>query len=386
MKSALRSLLVIAMFALLIVPSLYAGEKPDLTFYGFVRAEAIYGLKDSPQGDWFLFAPQDGTARADRSLFTMSVRHSRVGMKFAGPDISSTTKVFGLVEMDFAGGFPNSGTAARQPVLRLRHAWVEIAKEKWALRMGQDWALVSGPFPNNPGFTAGAAKGNIWMRYPQLKFTWKSDPLTIAASINRPIAGNQAYNAPAGGDLDVVGDGERTGIPWVMGRVWYKLGSYKLSVSGHYGQENVFDTSGIDHDVSSWSVLGDVVGKVGSLDVVVRAFMGDNLNSFLAGIVQGVVTSASDVKTVQTKGGFVDLGYAIGKHWKVNVGGGADMPDDENLTVGMRESNTWGYGKLSYMPIKNVVFAGGAEFLQTEYYQATDGDDLRFLTSVVYKF
>ena len=258
-------------------------------FYGFVRGEAMYDDTQVKVGDWLLYVPSGGGGEADETKgFTMTGRHSRIGVKIDGGVDPQGRTVRGLIEADFAGGFPNSSTAARQPNLRLRHAWVEWSNpDLWALRVGQDWALISGPFPATTSFVVGAGKGHLWMRYPQIKWSMGKDPVKIAVSINRPMAGNVKYDEYAGGDFDPVGDGEITGLPWFMGRVWFKTGPFGVSVSGHYGQESIADEAGTRHDVNSWSVNADAFFKTGPVAVYGRFFTGENLNSFFGGVFQG---------------------------------------------------------------------------------------------------
>ncbi|MBN1782026.1 hypothetical protein JW948_12915 [bacterium] len=363
-----------------------AGAKYPVQIYGFVRMEAIYDNTEIAKGDWLLFAQPGNSPQADQSIFTMNARHTRLGLKIGGPEICGNGKVQGLIEVDFAGGFPNSSTAARQPLLRLRHAWFEIVKPAWELRFGQDWALISGPFPNTASFVVGAGKGHLWMRYPQIKYTVKKNALKLALSANRPMAGNIKYEDYAGGDFDPVGDGERSGMPWFMGRVWLTAGRAVFSVSGHYGQEAIADLSGAEHDKPSFSLNADLIMTTGPVQWTVRGFTGENLNSFFGGVFQGFSRDSVSVTNIASKGGWGQAVYTVNDRWAVTAGGGIDDPDDADLTGNARTKNTWMFGNVSLNYSKSLIFILETSMLKTGYLAADDGENIRIQLVTTFKF
>lgn len=354
--------------------------------YGFVKFEAIYDNTEVAQGDWYLYVKPGNSPQAEQDVFTMNARHTRFGLKFDGPALKNDGKVQGLIEVDFAGGFPNSATAARQPILRLRHAWVELNYPKWEARFGQDWALICSPFPNTTSFVVGAGKGNLWMRYPQIAFTLKQDPIKIAFSLNRPMAGNVKYEDYAGGDFDPVDDGERTGLPWLMSRCWVKLGPTTFSVSGHYGQEQINDLTAKPHDVDTYSINVDAVVNQGPFSFTVRGFYGENLNSFFGGVFQGYTRDSTDVRNIASMGGWAQMIYKFNDDWAATLGGGMDDPDDDDLTAGMRSKNDWVFGNVAYTIQKALTLMFECAYLKTSYLQGEAGDNLRFQFVTYYKF
>jgi hypothetical protein len=377
--------------ALTLTSRLFAGGEDDsrkckLKFSGFVKLEAFYDNTQVAQGDWLLFVKPGDSPESEQDVFSMNARHSRVNMKLDGPEFSSDGVVKGFIEADFAGGFPNSSTAARQPLMRLRHAWIELNTPKWEARFGQDWALIAEPFPNTTSFVVGAGKGNLWMRYPQIRLTVKQNAMKYALSVNRPMAGNSKYDNYAGGSFDIVGDGEMTGIPWVMGRCWYTAGDIVCSISGHYGQEQIDDLSGNPHDTDTYSVNGDIKAKFGKLSLIARGFAGENLNSFFGGVFQGFTRSAVSVSNIASFGGWGQAMYEIDEDWSVTIGGGFDDPDDDDLTNGNRSKNDWLFGNVAYNIKKAVVFMLEAEYLKTSYIDDEAGENLRCQFVTYYKF
>lgn len=377
-----------AIFLHLLITGAAAQEtrNPQLTLYGFIRFETIYDNTEIAKGDWHLFARPGDSDYADRSIFTMNARHSRLGMKLASRPVSGDASVTGLVEVDFAGGFPNSSTAARQPLLRLRHAWVEIGAPGWALRLGQDWALISGPFPNTTSFVVGAGKGNLWMRVPQIRYTVDKGHTAFAISLNRPMAGNIQYNDFTEGDFDPVGDGERSGYPWLMSRFWLRSRGSSFSLSGHYGREEIADLSGTVHTMNTYSLNADAVVALNPVTVTLRAFTGENLNTFFGGVFQGFSRDSLNVTNVSSTGGWGQITCAMTDKWMITAGAGIDDPDNSDIAAGGRTKNEWIFANLSYAFSPAVQFMLEGDYLKTRWKAEEPGKNLRVQFVTCYRF
>lgn len=350
------------------------GLQADL--YGFIRAEMIFDNSDMVKGDWLLYMP-DKPGVSSTNMFTMTARHSRLGIRLTDGTISNPFTISGLLEVDFAGGFPNSSTAARQPLLRLRHAWLEMQLKAISVRIGQDWALVATPFPSTSSFVIGAGSGNLWMRYPQLALRSSYGNLHLAGSINRPMAGNTKYDAYEKGDLDPIGDGERSGIPWFMLRAGYLMPVFSLSISGHYGQENIPDLSGTQHMKQSWSLNSSINAGIGPFEFTGRIFTGDNLNSFFGGVFQGFVRDSSTVHNISSTGGWVEAKYQVSGSVLMTAGMGVDDPDDQFLPEHARSKNVLQYVNVTFHPSKPLKFLVEIEKMQTHYMNGRRPSGLR---------
>jgi hypothetical protein len=362
------------------------GDKIQARLYGFIKLETIYDNTEVVQGDWLLFARQGNSRYADRSIFTMNVRHSRLGLDLEGPGFGSMGRIIGRIEADFAGGFPNSSTAARQPLLRLRHAWIEIQRPDWELRMGQDWALIAGPFPNTTSFVVGAGKGNLWMRYPQIKYTLKSKVVKLAVSVNRPMGGNVKYEDFEGGDFDPVGDGERSGMPWWMARLGLETGGIAVSVSGHAGREKAEDLNGGLYDLTTFSANADLIAGAGPVRLTARVFTGENLNSFFGGVFQGVKRDSVSVSNIASRGGWAQAVVRVNANWTFTVGGGMDDPEDRDLHKGMRSRNDWFFCNVAWNLTPALSFMLEGQYLNTHYLEGTAGENLRLQLVTYWKF
>ncbi|MCB2198731.1 hypothetical protein KQI63_04955 [bacterium] len=386
MKNRWEKVLIVALLAL-VGTSVSWASSVELKPYGFVRFEAARDNSELARGDWMLYNYNGNSSQQDEQVLTMTGRHTRIGIKLSDPEMAGNWNVKGVIEVDFAGGFPNSSTASRQPLLRLRHAWIGLANQDWEIRMGQDWALLSTPFPRTANFVVGAANGNLWMRMPQIRVSTVNKPVNFAVSLNRAIDGNNKYDSFTSSDLDPIGEGERTGLPWVMGRVWFGPKNFTVSVFGHYGTEASLDTNDVAHDVSSWSMNGSIEAKAGKFTIVGKGFYGTNLNSFFGGIIQGIVQLPNSVETINSSGGWGYVSYAINDKWSCTAGMGIDNPESDYLSVGSRELNTWIFGNAGFKPKSNLNFMLEADYMETQYGDPTPaGENIRVIFATVYSF
>jgi len=391
-QSTAVCLLMAAIFCIILTNAVFAADpipvsgSMKISLYGFVRFDAFYDQTEMFKGDWMLFAQPGNSVQAKQPVFSMGARATRTGLKLTGGEINSTWRTQALIEWDFCGGFPNSATAARQPILRLRHAWFDLLSDRIEIRFGQDWALISGPFPTTTNFLAGAGTGHLWMRYPQLKITWKQPAWSAALSFNRPMAGNIKYEDYAQGDFDFVGDGERTALPWIMGRLWWTPKPQTISVSGHYGQEKIADLAGNYHFKPSYSVNLDAVIGFKTMTMTGRYFTGENLNSFFGGVVQGYVADSSNVENIRSSGGFLQLTVNFNKRWNTTVGFGLDDPDDAVLKSGNRSRNSWQYINFGWNLSPQVSIMLGSDWMTTDYIAKPAGRNNRIQLVTLFKF
>lgn len=360
----------------------------DIEFdpYGFVRAESYYDTESVVSGDWLIYSKADNTPGRDLGQFSVSARHSRIGVKISGLQLGDQVDVIGKLEADFAGGFPNSSTAARQPLLRLRIATISFKTQHWEVRFGQDWVLLSFPYPNTANFVIGAGSGNMWMRMPQLRVAYTGGPVTLTGSVNRPLAGNAKYDSFNSSDLDVNSDGEETGLPFLMGRIDYERKAIGIGVFGHVGWEDIDDLAGLTHRKMGWSVNGAVRLESKAFRIRAKVFQGENLNSFFGGILQGYVQQQNAVENIASMGGWADLTLFLSEKWSCAAGAGMDDPDDEFLGAANRDLNEFMFGNISFKPVKRLTFTFETNYIQTTYVDESKGDNIRFQVLSVFTF
>jgi len=382
-----RIIALIAILTLAYSPILQADEavegKYKLKVYGLVRLDAHYDNAEVQKGDWMLWANPSTDPRSEQEVFTMTARHSQLGISGVGPMIGDNYQVKSKIELDFAGGFSASSSAALSPQLRLRFAWLSISNPNHEFLFGQDWALISAPFPNMANYMAGAGVGNFWARMAQMRYTYTNKPFSAAIALARPVSAN---NASAGDDLDPIGDGERAGLPFTFGRVWYDFSAVQLSVAGHYGQELVRDIQGNDHTMDSWSAIGTFKVPAGPVVLETKWFIGSNVNTFSGGIFQGVMIDSTTVTNVETIGGWVSLTYNWNDRWSNAGGYSFDDPDDTLLPDGKRGKNSIAWLNVNYKPAKDLRFALEGNLLTTDYVNKASGEAVRVLLLTTYSF
>jgi hypothetical protein len=350
-----RRLCAAAMLAVWTAPTLAAaqgagGDKPTFTLYGTIVANGSWADTQLFVGDVPMWALPDTQRVVPESIgslqpnavpagevtdFQITARQTQLGLRVEMPAGSSSWTPSGVVEFDFFGDRPavGHGTVFSQP--RLRLAYVRLAHSSgWAVVAGQDWAVFA---PQNPSSFAhmamplAAAAGNPWMRLPQFRVEKRTGGtgrgLLLQAAVLRPVGGGDAPVAGSLADTPSL-SGERSGQPFYEARLAYVSGSQTLGVSAHFGKEKAepetLDTTGV-------AVDGAV--RFGKLGVSGEAWSGSNLDTFQAGILQGVSSQRGTPVAMDTMGGWVQLSAFARPGWTLNGGFGLDDPDDAALTA-----------------------------------------------------
>jgi hypothetical protein len=382
MIRTLACTLLLAAASLATGAELTGPEAPvKLDVYGTILANSYLNSTGMFGSDVPLWAVSPTDVRAGDDEFGITARQSRLGLRVRTPDLGSA-KVAGVVEMDFFGSFPNGGQRASFAQARLRHANVRLEWAHASFVAGQDWIVLA---PLNPttlshfavvGF---ASSGNLWLRYPQLRGeVWRGvggGKAGLTAALVRPVAGSDA-DAP-GAFVDAAGAGERSGTPFVQGRLFFTRPvqgkTLGVGLSGHYGQESHrlgTGASATDHDADSWGVAGDLQVPIGkALLVQGEAWTGENLDSFQGGINQGVLVTGSEVTPLSARGGWVQLSLAppSWKTWSLHLGAGIDDLDEEGLPAGMRARNRSLMGSVIWKPTAQWQAALEYGHVSTDY-------------------
>ena len=365
--------------------------KPTFTIYGTIVANGSATgsqlfIADIPSwavaDDQRLTPPaiggqQPGSFEAgDMTIFEATARQTRLGLRVAVPAGKSSWTPSGQVEIDFFGARTASsqGTVFNQP--RIRLALVTLKHTSgWSFVAGQDWALFA---PANPTSFAhyavplGASGGNPWMRLPQFRVEKNSKlsgskGVLVQAGVMRPVSGG---DSPGAGSLadPVELSGERSGVPFVEGRVALTGTSHgraqSIGISGHFGKEkaepDTLDTWGVALDGAV--ALGSRVGLSG------EAWQGENLDTFQAGVSQGVSLRDGHFSSVAAQGGWVQASVTLSSTATINAGTGIDDPDDDALNGTLtRAKNQVSWINLMVKPHPNVTVAFEYNHFDTTY-------------------
>jgi hypothetical protein len=311
--------------------------------YGALWGSAIYNTRRTFPEPYTLYVlPLNEQGEAD---FVIDTRRTRLGLDVAGPRIAAfgCAPSGGKVEIDFHGAF----VVENKPGVLLRHAYGEIKDDDFRLLAGQTWDVIS---PLNPGVLSYSvlwAQGNIGYRRAQVRLerylALRGDQqLTVQMSLNQNIVSD--FTAEPGVNP------ESTAWPVIEGRVALTdnspgpmAGPVTLGVSGHIGEQG-FDFTTVGLPPLNLPPADDVRIRTWSFNVDLRVpvsrrfgfqgeyFMGENLSTFLGGIVQGVCPCLRE--PIRAHGGWVELWYDWSPCWHSHVGYGVDDPVDRDMLFG----------------------------------------------------
>jgi hypothetical protein len=313
-----------------------------LRFYGFFRLDAYY---NTARMDSVVLPSRvlPETKRNDDQFF-LDPRLTRFGFDVTPADVEGT-KVGGKLEIDFAN-FP-TGSSESRATPRIRLAYIDIAKDQYGLRVGQDWDVVSPIFPTANGELLMWNAGNIGDRRAQIQGRWNND-----ADASKATFGLKAALGLTGAinneDLDTTAgerDGFDSGMPHAQVRAGYKgfkpvesRNAADIGAWGMFGRtqtdtafngETRFDTwcGGLDFTIpltSAFTARGEV-------------WTGQNLGDIRGGIAQTINTATGE--EIASSGGWAELQYEHTKQTKFHVGATLDDPEDDDLSTTLANAN-----------------------------------------------
>ncbi|MBR3653481.1 MAG: porin, partial [Bacteroidales bacterium] len=155
---------------------------PKFKWYGFIRNYAVADTRESVYGteDFFYYLPKDtkivnGTDLNAQRTFAFAAITSRIGLDLTGYEVSGWN-VGAKLEADFYAGVSGvTGTA----LLRLRQAYVTLAKGGFSAKIGQAWHPMAADMPHVFSLNTGAPFGPF-SRTPEVVLDGKlSDAVTL---------------------------------------------------------------------------------------------------------------------------------------------------------------------------------------------------------------
>jgi len=298
---------------------------PEATVYGRLKSDVAYDSdQTNSNGNFVQWVSNAGGG----DQLAITARETRLGVKF-----NMGESVTGKAEVDFYGGSgtgtatvtddatgdPSTGTAAtspaeNKPTALLRQLFVKMdLGNGMSLLAGQTGDVFSPILPSVINYGWGWNCGNTGYRRPQFRFEYALGDTGILtqAAVARSIGGETSASAD------------------FQGRVGYTLKDMDAKIltvgaSGVYG----FTDDNRDLQVSGFAI--DFHAKAGPLPLVIRGeyFTGTNLKSYLGGIGQGTDSIAGEI---ETKGGWIQLGYTVTEKLTANVGFLFDDPQRKDL-------------------------------------------------------
>ena len=307
-----------------------------IRFYGFLRLDTYY---NTARMDSVVLPTRvlPETKRND-DQFHIDPRLTRFGLDVLPADIDGC-KVLGKLEIDFAN-FP-TGSAESRATPRIRVAYIDMAKDQFGLRVGQDWDVISPLFPAVNGEMLMWNAGNLGDRRAQIQGRYTPGPkfelkamLGLTGAVN-----NEDLDTPAGER-----DGFDSGMPHLQVRAGtkpFELVETKPAEIGFWGMfgrtetdtffngENRFDTwvLGVDLQVPICSCL-TLRGE---------GWRGENLGDVRGGIGQTINTELG--REIGSAGGWAELVYVHTGKTRFHVGATLDDPDNDDLSTTLANAN-----------------------------------------------
>jgi len=371
----------------------HAWRKGDFTItpYGYLWGNMVYETEQSYVGSYALFIRSAQTAGDDN--FVVDGRNTRVGIDVAGPRLwlFDCAQSGGKVEFDFQGAFVTENKAG----VLLRHAYWEVKNDDFRILMGQTWDVISPLYPGTIMYSVYWGAGNIGYRRAQLRgerylhFSPVS-MITLQGSLNVSIVSDFTSTTD-----DIESD--HGGWPVIEGRAAWTLGHrgkgcqpVVVGASGHIGNQD-FDfgpTSPLPGEYvrPTWSINADFqVPVTHRLGVQGEFFTGENLGTFLGGILQGV--DINTARPIRSTGGWVELWYDWSPRWHTHSGFTIDDPFDDDITTASgRIYNSAYYANLVYDVTKQFQMGVEVSSWKTLFKNQEPGESVRLEFMAKYGF
>jgi hypothetical protein len=352
----------------------------SLKIYGKMEMLTYHDTTSPFVSDWYVFVNPRDTYAGQQSSTSMSVRATPIGFLFKVPNAVGSANITARLETDFCGGFTQGSMGVYSPISRLKHAYFTIGHENLEVLLGQSFVIFSPLFPSQFSWIALGASGNPWMRLPQIRLTAKYKPFQAQFSINRAMSANVVF--PNQVD-DIISEGEQAGVPILMARLGYSDSfdyfSLQTGVSGVYGNDKIHRedttqgsaTSGsvVDKRLPIWMAAFDLKITTKYLDFLGEVFAGENLNTFFAGILQGVSIDFLNqtARAIHTYGGWGQFTVKPVKDIFLNLGYGFDNPSTTNLSAAARSFNSTAYTNINYIVSKWFNVGIETSYMRTKY-------------------
>lgn len=289
-------------------------SKFPLHFYGKVKMDVIYDSNNLGNDEYILYVPRNADGESQVSF---TARETRFGLGIGGPsfgDWATTAKV----ETDFYGSAPSSGSGS----LRIRLAYVDLAKGKTSFRVGQDWLPINTLNPATTNFTILGYNGNLWGRVPQI---------TARQTFTDAFSGYVSTYRCRDEEDDEHGLSCELDMPWVaagfkfQGHLIDDTKPASLALGGAFRQGDVEGDSVTPNLLSleftvPWEMLA-LKGEVYTGQGLGAEYLHRNGAFNLAG------------EPIRTRGGFLQLGIRASKAFQFNLGYGIDDPNDDDLVA-----------------------------------------------------
>jgi hypothetical protein len=320
--------------------------------------------------------------------FGATLRQSELGLEVFGPQVAGA-RTSGEVQVDFAGGIPNTLNGVNYGLVRLRTASMRMDWENTSVVAGQDALFFS---PRSPSSFASLAipafgySGNLWGWIPQVRVEHRfdlsdSENFTIQGGILDNLAGEPPYTvfsrAPQAG--------ESTAQPAYAARAAWTRSIHgqplTLGAASYYSRQNW----SFERYTDGWSAMADwEIPLASRFSLSGEFYRGRAIGALGAGIGQTVIFSGNPVdprtqiRGVNAIGGWSQLKFKATSKLEFNGAFGLDNPYGTDTLAFPRG--------LSYYP--RLLLKNRSSFFNFIYRPRSDllfsAEYLRMRTSHIY--
>ncbi len=324
--------------------------------------------------------------RVDGS-FGGTLRQSQVGLEVFGPTIAGA-RVRGNLQLDLAGGFPNTENGVTLGLMRLRTAIVRMDWQRTSIVGGQDAPLFSPLSPTSLASLALSAlsySGNLWTWVPQIRVehriqTGEKSQVSVQAGILDPLTGER----PALQFDRLPQAGEASRQPGYAARIAWTSGNGEraatLGTGGYYSRQNW----SFDRTVDGWAATADWSVPLGRMFTITGEFYRGRAIGGFGGALGGTVVFNGPISNPTTHvaglngiGGWTQLKLRATPKLEFNVAGGQDNPFASELRFAMVRDSLRDYDALRNRSVlTNFIYRPRSDLLLSAEYRHIRSFDL----------
>jgi hypothetical protein len=367
-----------------------------LELRGLVLTNAFHTAGRANITDVPLFALPSTAYYAGEDALGLTVRQTRLGAAFVVEEVLGGRFEADL-DVDFFGGVPPSpGGRLLFPEIRLRTAEGRLVWSRTEVMVGTTRPLVSDINPLSVaavGVTGFVAAGNLWNWLPQLRITQEIGAMPIGGSALRWAVQGAVLEPHAraeySGETEVVGAGERSGRPYLEGRLRARwgddehgtptdamraTGGGEIGISAHRGWLEV----GERELRTSRAVAIDAHVSLGTLvELRGEAYRGELLSGLGGGGIGqnfGAPPAGTGVgATIRDVAGWAQVNVQAHPLLVAGAGCGIDDPEDDDAPERLRNASCAAH--LLWRPAQPLVL--GLEYRRTRTRYATETMQVR---------
>lgn len=362
--------------------------------YGYIKMDVVHNTHKTDGDDYSFYVRPPWERGSGTHETTLSLRESRLGMDMIVPETEEGLKVDGKFEIDFYQG------SVSAPSPRLRHVYVNLGfgDTGWSFLAGQTydawWVLC--PFMLDGGW--GGGMGHPYHRRPQLRLA-KEHTFRDGSKLTARIATVQ--NAGTDLDGDKIDDGSASAWPMVQGAlIWTKKNwtgdEMLLSLSGSYGRERLTEDEHEEGNGTYDTTMAMVNARLPlfsdlaffpickKLAVRGSLYAGENMDTYKAGIVQGI--NRVQGTEIGALGGWVESNLKVTDRLDLNVGYCFEDDANEDLEWHDRTRNSRYYINGYYQLSKHVKMALEYGRITTDFVDAKSAENDQFHFAMYYHF